>query len=296
VGATLVRVLGMCRNIANFNPTSYPNYLTSLAPFAAVVAGAGLDLEFTVFADAQDVTGFSDSTSQKAWLRSVRDQLAGSANVVLELVNEGFQNGVDFTKHARPVGILSAADAQAAPNASPADPPWDYVTVHPPRDAEWMRKAKDAMEFADQFGRPAISDEPMGADEIDIGGKRSNNPDDFYYFGGVAMLLAGGATFHSSDGITSDLLRPITRNCANSFFTAINAIPDNVLSGRYTRGGLGDLPIVDDGTGALRSYCRYTDHDACVVRVRPTAPNVATGGWTITSSTGPNNCLIILSK
>lgn len=295
-GATMVRVFGIWPNPPIFNPAVYSTYLASLPAFASAVAAAGLDMEFVVFAGAQDFSWSRDVGGQRSWLQSVRDKLLGSPNVVLELVNEGFQNGVNFLNHSRPGGIISCADSDQKPDDSPAIPPWDYATLHTPRDGEWMRKSKNALEIADIISRPAICDEPMGADEVDVPGRRSNNPDDFYYYAAVASLFANGATFHSTAGINSDIFPPVTRTCAQSFYAAIDVIPDNVKEGRYTRGGLPDLPIIDDGSGAMRSYCRYTDHNACVVRVKPTSANTATNGWAIASEHGPNNCVVILTK
>lgn len=310
VGATMVRVLGMCVNIANFNPRNYPTYLADLPAFADLLAANGFDFEFTVFADVQPEGGilaFRALRDQQIWLQAVRDALLSKPNVVLELVNEGFKNGVDFRNHTRPSGLLCAADAQAPTDGQPANPPWDYSTFHSGRDTEWPRKSKDSIELSDQFRRPAVDDEPMGADEVMDPGKRSNVPNDFFYLAATGMLLGPGATFHSSDGITSSLFRPITITCANSFFAGLNVIPENVMGGRYTRGPLSDCPLqhVDynppeatDPTGALRTFASYTDHDAVCVVVRPGPAwvAVAQAGWTIVSQSGPGGCVVFLTK
>ncbi len=297
-GATMVRVLGMCVNIANFDPHNYPNYLVDLPTFAGVLAGAGFDFEFVVFADAQAIPGFQQVGDQQSWLSQVRAALLGQPNVVIELVNEGFQNGVDFRNHTRPQGILSCADSDQKPDDFPAVPPWDYATLHTPRDNEWPRKAKNAMEVADQLGRPAVNDEPMGADEVNIPGKRSNVPDDFFDYAAVSMLLAAGATFHSTDGITSVPFRATTLACANSFYGALNLIPENVMRGTYTRGPLSDCPLQHDDLLALRTFARYTDHNAVCVVVRP-QPGwvaIAQAGWTIQSASGPGGRVVFLTK
>lgn len=297
-GAHMVRVLGMCVNIADFNPANYPNYLIDLPGFMDLLAANGLDCEFVVFADAQALAPFDTALEQQEWLGQVRDALLGKPNVVLELVNEGFKNGVNYLNHTRPTGILSCADSDQKPDDYPATPPWDYATLHTPRDAEWPRKAKNAMEVADILGRPAICDEPMGADEVNIPGSRSNVPNDFFDYAAVAMLLAGGATFHSQDGVTSSLFRPTTLACANAFYAAINVIPENVLLGTYTRGPLSDCPIQHSDALALRTFARYTDHNACCVVVRP-EPGwvaIAQAGWTIVGSGGPGGRVVFLTK
>lgn len=298
VGATMVRVLGMCLNITTFKPSDYANYLPSLPTFADLLAANGFDCEFVVFADAQDSVTFSHTRDQQVWLQAVRDVLVGKANVVLELVNEGFKNGVDFRNHTRPSGLLCAADAQAPTDGLPANPPWDFVTFHSGRDDEWPRKSKDATELSSQFTRPAVDDEPMGADEIAIAGSRSNVPNDFFDLAATAMLLGAGATFHSSDGITSSLFRPTTLTCANSFFAGLNMIPENVMGGRYTRGPLADCPLQHSDALALRTFASYTDHNAVcvVVRPQPAWVAIAQAGWTIVSQSGPDNRVVFLTK
>lgn len=296
-GATMVRVLGMATNLFDLNPANYPNYLLQLPVFASVLAAAGLDLELTVFADAQALSGFDSVPEQQAWLVQVRDALLASPNVVFELVNEYWQNGVNPSLFT-PVSGIIASSGSGLDYGGPNLPPWDYAILHTSRDAEWPRKAKDAMEWADLLGRPAVNDEPMGANEIDLPGRRSNVPNDFYYYAAVSMLLAAGATFHSEAGLRSQVWGPIQRQCAQSFYGAINAIPASVLTGRYTAGHLSDCPLQHDDATALRTFARYTATEACAIVVRPTGAwvAVADNGWTITGSTGPDGCMVFLSK
>lgn len=301
-GATMVRVLGMASNIADFDPTDYPTYLTSLPTFAGVLAAAGLDLEFTVFADAQLIPGFDTLAEQRRWLQSVRDALIAQPNVVIELANEAWQNGVIPEQHTPVVGLLGTSGSANIDGGGPNLPPWDWGTIHPPRDAEWFRKAKDAIEYSDLLLRPCISDEPMGANEVAISGRRDTDPDHFYWFAAISMLLGAGATFHSEDGIFSRVWGAIQRACAAQFYSAINAVPEGVVIGTYTRSGLANLPIQwnDD---ALRIYARYTATLACCVVVQPTAAFTLTAinGWTVSSTTGPldsngSGTLVVLTK
>lgn len=299
-GATMVRVFGMWPNPPIFDPAAYPLYLTSLPTFAQTLAGLGLDLEFTVFAGAQDFETTNSFGEQKDFLQQVRDALLNEPNAVIELANEAWQNGVEPALHAPVSGILGTSGS--AFDGGPNLPPWDWGTLHPPRDAEWFRKAKDAFEYAEVLGRPCIPDEPMGAYEIAIPGRRDTDPNHFYWFAAIAMLLGAGATFHSEDGIFSRVWAATQQACASAFYSAINAVPEAVMGGTYTRSGLADLPI-QYNNDALRIYARYTAHDACCVVAAPTAGYtlVAINGWTVVSSTGPlapdgSGTLVVLSK
>lgn len=295
-GAALVRVLGMVAPpISTFDPSTYPTYYTSLSGFAALLATAGFDLELVVFASAQSLPAFNELTEQRAHLLAVRNALSASPNVILELCNEAFQNGVDPAAHSRPVGLLSAKGSGR--DESPDLPAWDYATFHAPRDSEWPRKSHNAMELADLLGRPVINDEPMGAAESAISGSRSDVPDDFYWFAATAMLLAGGGTFHSTAGITSVPWGPVQTLCAAAFYAGLAVIPDSYTVGTYTRSGLGNLPI-QYASDALRIYCRFQATTAVCVVVRPAGgwTAVAQGGWTIASQTGPSNSIVFLTR
>lgn len=295
-GASMVRVFGMVMPpIATFDPTSYPNYLTQLGSFCDQLAGSGFDLEFTVFASAQDEPSFDSVPEQRAWLLQVRDVLVTKTNAVLELCNEPFQNGVVPRNHDRPIGVLSGNGT--ASETADEIPPWDYANYHSERTDEWPRKAHNAMEVADLLGRPAINDEPMGAAEVAIPGSRSDVPNDFYWFAATAMLLAGGGTFHSTNGLRSEIWQPVQQACAAAFYQGINDIPLDSTTGRYTRGPFADLPIQDAGDN-LRTYARYDDHNATVVVIRPagTWAPVAQGGWTIVGQAGPGGTVLYLTR
>lgn len=296
-GANMVRVFGMYSgSIGVFDPSAYPNYYVNLPGFADLLASTGLNLELTVFADAQNLPNFNELSEQRAHLLRVRDALISRSNVVLELCNEPFQNGVTPSSHTRPVGLLSSAGS--GQDETPDLPPWDYAGFHAPRDAEWPRKAHNAKDIADYLGRPVINDEPMGAAEAAIPGSRSDVPNDFYYFAATGMLLAGGGTFHSSNGVQSQIWQPTTRLCAQSFYGGLNAIPLDITTGTYTRGPLSDCPIQHTDALALRTYARYNATTAVCVVVRPAAGwvAIAQGGWTIDSQTGPSGCVVFLSR
>lgn len=69
VGANLLRVLGMCHNIARFYPRDYGDrYFTALPEFCALLGRYGFRCEFVVFADAQIIMP-NESEQQEHWRR-----------------------------------------------------------------------------------------------------------------------------------------------------------------------------------------------------------------------------------
>lgn len=309
-GATTLRVLGMMYNIANFYPKNYSTYFSSLPTFCDVLLARGLWLEFTCLADCQYAPlGLTQTAEQVAHVSQVVVALAGKSNVFFELANEYSNNGVDPSKFARPVGILSSA-GWGSPTGDVYLPPWDYVTHHPDRDDQWPRKSKDIQDIRDgPFGippaiyttgvkRPVVSDEPMGAGDVDIPNKRSTVVNDFYWAGAGCALFGAGGTFHSDNGIQSVVFSPTQQACANAWYSGMAAIPTAVQNWQYTRGGLADCPIEHDDSLALRTYAKISGNTAVVLVIRPTASWLAVPvpPWTITGTTGPSGTVLTLSK
>jgi hypothetical protein len=211
VGATLVRVLGMCQNIARFHPQEYPAYFDRLGPFVDLVARSGLYVELTVFADAQFI--MSSSAEQHQHLARVVDILRGKANVFVELVNEFSKNGVDPRQFTKPDGI-QCSHGSGQTDEAPPQPPWDYITFHVRRDPPkaWNDVNPDNVRWPP--GPPWISDEMMKAG-VDV-----SDPQRFYQ-AGVFAGLGNGATFHSQEAVESRPLSPIARDCAVAFFRGL---------------------------------------------------------------------------
>jgi hypothetical protein len=68
-----------------------------------------------------------------------------------------------------------------------------------------------------KHNKPVIYDEPMGADEVNQPGKRSNVPKYFGVLGSV-LTMVSAVYFHSTAGLACNGLGPITRQCAVEFF------------------------------------------------------------------------------
>jgi hypothetical protein len=147
--------------------------------------------------------------------------LVGLNNNIWNVSNEPFKNGLD-------------AFAALPPPWAPAvwySGSWDdsrdtcCVNLHTDRNDEdgapkWVGKAHESAPYMWKHGKPVFYDEPMGADEVDIPGRRSCVP---RYFGvlGTVIATVSAVYFHSSDGMPCNGLRPITRRCAVQFFAGV---------------------------------------------------------------------------
>jgi hypothetical protein len=190
--------------------------------------------------------------------------------------------------------------------------------VHTERTADsWSRKAKDLCEYRDGSGDGSengplmdplhvapVGDEPMGAAEQIIPGKRSNIPEDFFWYAANAEINGAGSTFHFDLGL--DGVRPPAGSyqdqCGMAMGLAWANIEPEFQTGRYTRGGLADLPMVWEDRyfpeQTSRLYGRILGDRACCVAIKPLwgwVPKAAPG-WHIVSTVGPMNSLVHLER
>ncbi len=243
-----------------------------------------------------------------------------------ELCNEPFKNGVDVARLGR-VGsgfqasgnyrFVDKVQGNVVTQTMPAV--LDYFTYHTERKPEWPRTPHDAEEFFDGWnviatsgpykGKrvifegvhvPIVLDEPTGAAEESIGDSRSNVPDDFFDYAASAALMSAGATFHSSEGISTVVPGPVQQACARQWVAAMGAIPLDAPLGQYTRGGSSRCPIEHDDRTALRTYAKISGNRATAVVVRPTEhraeDRIARNGWRIVGTSGDRHNIVYLER
>ena len=95
------------------------------------------------------------------------------------------------------------------------------VNLHTDRNTEagipkWVGKCHESAPYMWAEGKPVIYDEGMGADEVNINGRRSNNP---LYFGimGSVLTMVSLVYFHSTAGLGSNGFGPVTMECWKAF-------------------------------------------------------------------------------
>ena len=205
-----------------------------------------------------------------------------------EVANEPPVNGIDIEALMDLIDTSEFncpwATGQYDPTALPAG---SYVTAHTARDSEWPRKAKWLLEYREGGGpvsdddpamnRPIVGDEPIGAGEIDIPGKRATSPDDFYTYAALAQLMGAGSTFHYQDGLFAELPTGNQLLCAVQFIKGAKSVDPNFQLGTYTRVGLSNSPISSDDS--LRTYGMILGNKAIMVRVRPNGTFEVADGW-----------------
>ena len=251
----------------------------------------GMYVELTV-GDMQIL--MPDHDAQRRYFESIQPGLNPR-----ETCNEPFKNGVDVARMGR-IGsgfqasgnyrfdekVIDGVLVQTMPGVL------DYLTYHNDRKDEWPRTPHSNEEIHDGWraivssgphrGKrvffegahvPVVGDEPTGAAEDPVGNSRSNVPADFFDFAASSALMCAGATFHSSDGISTVVPGPIQQACARQFVAGMAAIPLDAPFGRYTRGLGRDCPLEHKDTpakdGALRTYVKIQGNRATCIAVRP---------------------------
>jgi hypothetical protein len=158
-----------------------------------------------------------------------------------------------------------------------------YATWHAPRaDAPdgWGHVLELATGAAliSKWQKPMISDEPIGAADVKVPGRRDNEPARFAAAAAVTRLAGLGATFHYEGGLQGRLPAGRELECFKAWNSALAALADLLPGGRFVTGAqLTDIGAV---TGARALFGRRYDADVWVVAIDPTKASAQWhAGW-----------------
>lgn len=231
LGFDMVRTLTMANNIAQFSPMTYD--VQKIVPEVLELCHQfGLRMEVEGFADVQ-LIGLT-KTEQMDHHILVTNIIRQMSNIdIYDLVNEYEKNGIIPDDFPRPNLIISSKGSRVD-NKPPKSPYWNFTTYHPRRDGEdyyfskWradigaQSEVYNGVEGEPSIPCPVFPDEPRGFDETNDPNRRSNYPGYAYQIGWLHSVFHNGAMFHSTDGINSNLFRPITLQCAKAFIKGCN--------------------------------------------------------------------------
>jgi len=228
----VLRVFGMMENITKLHPQDWPTYYTSIRALADFAATYGFYVKYDVFADAQIV--MSSQVDQWNHWNKFAWALNGCETVLVSLGNEAPKNGFDPSKFNK-LGAYPVARGSQLGDANPYLPAWDFSEYHGRRDGvKGLLSSTDLAWAIDGYpgegsnpGWPGtqqatIHDEPLGAADVSVSGRRSQYPRVFYALGACAALFGSGGTFHSDCGIQSIPFTPIQRSCAEAFVMGLS--------------------------------------------------------------------------
>jgi len=100
-----------------------------------------------------------------------------------------------------------------------------YVTWHAPRfgKAGWPAEIARGAALMKRFKKPLVNDEPMGAADRAIPGRRDNDPDQFQQAAAASLQAGLGATFHYESGLQAALPTTIEMACLDAWLAGFSA-------------------------------------------------------------------------
>jgi hypothetical protein len=192
----------------------------------------------------------------------------GRLNVLREVANEPWhptQGGRLSPERCRelsyrmfaPSGFGAAEDDESREYAG-----GEFVPVHLSRARDKWNMVRRVREL-EALGGCAFNQEPIGAAEASIPGKRESDPAIFYTMAALNRLFNVGGVFHSEDGLHARPLGPNQRRCAEAFIRGSRVWPHDGDRLVYLNVGHSGSPIVsatfNEGNlghpGCTRSYC-----------------------------------------
>jgi hypothetical protein len=98
-----------------------------------------------------------------------------------------------------------------------------YVTWHAPRTSDWPREIAKGAALVRKFKKPVIGDEPIGAADTAVPGRRDNNPEHFRQAAAASRRAGVGGTFHYDGGLQARLPSKIESACLDAWLAGFTA-------------------------------------------------------------------------
>lgn len=257
----------------------------------------GLYVEVTAITDSRD--GQYDISRH---LNGVAVICSAYDNTVIEMANEYWHptqsDDVHDTQFLTELALVVPKEIITAIGAGPTDEPapegtydsggagLDYVSVHLDRGRDkWnmVRRVRELEQVSSVTKRPVLNNEPIGAAESAIPGKRENDPSIFYTMGLLNRLFEVGGVFHSDSGLAASTPPPVQQACSEAFVAGSKAIPtENRLV--FANTGWATSPIASaDFNRVVRAYTGVAENKAYTALVGLSGDPALRlqGGWSI---------------
>jgi hypothetical protein len=220
---TLVRVLVMADGLFKLSAEDGRRALPRLLDLASK---HGLHVEVVALADTAAV-----SIDIPQHVKAVAEICARHPNALLEIANEPVHPTQVKSLHDRAyVQALAKHVPAGVPFALGAAGEGDgfhtgtYVTWHAPRSGPrgWPAEIARGAALVAKFKKPVIDDEPMGAADKAIPGRRDNEPRRFREAARASRRAGLGATFHYEGGLQAKLPSKIETACLDAWLAGLS--------------------------------------------------------------------------
>jgi len=279
---TVVRVLAMARNAFELPPDKGRAAMARLLPLAA---SHQIAVEIVALAD----TG-SYQFDLEAHVRDLGQLCLREGLCTVEIANEPYHGTQDPKLHDRNtlVSLRKAVPAEVpvalgAGNSGAESGGGDYVTVHFGRDRGWGHVAAlaEGAALVAKFKAPVVNDEPIGAAEAVVDGRRDASPERFRAAGLLAIMAGMGSTFHYDGGIHATIPQGRQAACFTAWRSAWTLLPPGPMTEFRAIGPSDPLTL----QGAEHAWIARAGSESVVLAVGfpATTPAAAAKGWTIRS-------------
>ncbi len=228
----VLRVFGMMHNIAHFDPMVHTDYYTAARAFVDFAAVNGFYVQFEIFADAQII--MPDRDAQRKHASNLYAVFHDCNTVLISKGNEWSKNGFYPPDIPNPPDEFTWTQGSDVGGMNPILG-GKYSCFHGTREAKkvelssadlmwvvggWVSEKPNQAPLWAGTHQPTIHDEPIGFDEITAGNRTSDTRLAKRLAADATMYGAGG-TFHSTDGVFSNIFRPVTRVAAQAWCMGI---------------------------------------------------------------------------
>jgi len=213
---TVVRVLLMAQHLFQLEPEEGRTALPRLLELAGA---RNLHVEAVLLADTK-----ATDLDQQHHVKAAGEIAAAYGNALIEIANEPWHATQDVRLHdptlVKKLAALVPATVPVALGSAERNTGYSagrYATWHSPRASGqegWghVLALADGAKLVADWGKPVISDEPIGAADALVPGRRDNEPARFGAAAALSRLAGLGATFHYEGGLQARL--PTAREAA----------------------------------------------------------------------------------
>lgn len=189
-------------------------------------------------------------------------------NVLPEIANEYFHptqaEKVRDPRYLMELRKLIPSTLAVALGAGDSDEPTadvpqaDWVSLHMDRGRDkWnmVRRVRELENASAQYNKPTMNNEPIGAAEAAIGGKRENDPAIYFTMGVLNRLFEVGGVHHADHALSTTLPGPNQEACAEAFVRG-SLLIQTASRMRFSNANWPGSPVVGAafGEGVVRAY------------------------------------------
>jgi hypothetical protein len=268
---TVVRVFLMAHHLFKLVPdagrTALPRLLT-------LAAERGLHVEIVALVDTAEI-----DVDHRAHVKAVGAVAAVHHNALVEIANEPWHPTQNARLHD-PAYVKALADlvpssvpvALGSAEKDPAYAAGRYATWHAPRlsgEGGWAHvlALAEGARLVEDWRKPVVSDEPVGAAAQTIPGRRDHDPARFAAAAALSRLAGLGATFHYERGLQAQLPAGRELECFAAWRGGLNLLRDLPRGGTFLNAD--ETPKVADVRGVRAAFGRSYASETWIAAIEP---------------------------